>query len=562
MLERLIIQNFKLVEEVDLDLGNGLAVITGETGAGKSSLIQALALAVGGRVSDKPLRPGCSKGEVQCWFNLADCSEAVDWLQARDLCNEDRNRCVLRRTFTEDGRSRAHINGSACLIGELADLGALLVDLIAQNQHHSLLQLSAQQQLLDSSWQSQHILSTLADGYQSIHQLQMQLQQLESLNAQADMRCQFLSQQLEALSKLELAEGTFEEIEAEYRRLASSGDLLAGLDQVEIFLQGEQQSASSQLSKAIRKLSDLQAVASDPDGALRTVQSSLETASVLIDEAAADVRRLAFGSDQNPEKLAHLEHRIASCHELAKRHGCAPDALWKLTDAFQEELFELENAEERLVQLKKQLGAEQEAWNRQALQVSSERKQAATQLAEKTNQGLEQLGMGGAEFRIDLEPSSASALGLESAVFRYSPARLVPAGAIGKIASGGELSRLYLCLSLASRELHVASRKGPPVLVLDEVDIGVGGETAHQLAALIRSLGEEKQVFCVTHLPQIAAVGHQHLSVTRTMDDHPVLSARLLGMTERTGEVARMLAGGRAGKESMDLAEKLILAVR
>ena len=549
------------------DLGLGAIAVTGETGAGKSSLVQVLAAALGGKVPGTALRPGCDRGEVQAWFDLTDCAGMRAWLEAQDLPPSLDNYCVLRRTFAADGRSRAQINGSACALSSLTEAGTLLVDLVAQNQHHSLLKDKNQGQLLDDSWDSGAALKSLAALHRQLAQVRLHIEELRSGLEYNERRREFLQQQLEDFSLIEEAalqveDGEeFADLEGEYRRLANAGDSLQALDAVEAVLRREPGSADEQLGRALKLLPDSDGDERDPAA---PIAQMLRDASELVKEAVLSVNRLAESLDGGADRLATLDRVLGRCHELARRHQCTPQDLWRQKDSWQQELQQLQTQEPQLHALEQQNDELAEQWQTASSRVSEHRRRAAQALMQAVNERLALLGMAQARFEVAVSEAEATPRGNDRVAFLYSPAKGVAPDSIARVASGGELSRLYLSLCLSNKSLARAFAPAadslPPVLVLDEADIGIGGKTAHKLAGLVRQLGEHRQVLCVTHLPQVAAAAQHHLKVSKSEEDVPRLQVQLLDDKERLEELARMLGGGRAGQESRELADKLLKA--
>lgn len=576
MLQRLVIQNFKLIAALDLDFPDGTCAITGETGAGKSSVVQALEAALGGEMHADTVRPGCERGEVQAWFDIRNAPQARAWLAEQDLPPDLEHSCVLRRTFRAEGPSRAYINGSACTLAMLGEVGALLADMVVQNHHLAMLQPQTQLALVDAAWDSREALSEMARLHREHLRLNEAVAQLTAKQPTAGQQREFLAAQLEALDEMALEEDSLPQWEAEHSRLSRSEDFVQAMNQAEAMLQGGPQSATSLLAQ-VRRLVPAATTDADP---VNAIHQSLATADEMLAEAVQEMSRQANDMQNHSQRLAELETLLSQCHELARRHNCPPRELWQRRKTWQQELEQLTTLGERLAELEQQRDRARQQWQKLARHCSAERERAAAGICDKVSQLLGQLGMRKASFQIALvRPDDTAATpgeaevtvrrsGLEKAAFLYSPAPGVPAAALGRIASGGELSRLHLALQLSTAQYlaqdlaqgaggdEVAGRAG--LVVLDEADAGIGGETAQRLAELVRQLGESVQVLCVTHLPQLAAAAHHHLRAQKLDGDAPQLQVDFLDNDERTAELARMLGGGKAGAESRQLAERLL----
>ncbi|MDG9922081.1 MULTISPECIES: DNA repair protein RecN [unclassified Pseudomonas] len=556
MLVHLSVHNYAIVEHLDLELERGMSVITGETGAGKSIMLDALGLALGDRADSGVVRPGADKADILASFDLEDIAEARAWLAERDLDND--GPCILRRVITSEGRSRGYINGAPCPLGDLKALGELLIDIHSQHEHQSLLKPDTHRRLLDEYAGSQELARQVQLAAQRWRQTRQELQRLSSTSDEQRARHQLLSYQLEELENLGLGDNELERLEQEHKTLSSAEQLLGACRQV-LDLCSESD-AGNVLSALTASLNRLTAFSSQP-GALGEATNLLASAQIQVEEAVGELNRFLDHFDADPQRQQLLEERLDAIYSLARKHRVQPFELAELQQRLLEELESLNADDEAVERLGEELAAYARHYQEKASELSTLRQQAASRLAEAVQVEMQTLGMPGGRFSIELQAGSAEEpqpYGLEQVEFLVSANPGQPLKSLAKVASGGELSRISLAIQVIT-----AQTSRVPTLVFDEVDVGIGGPTAEVVGQLLRRLGERGQVLTVTHLPQVAAQGHHHLFVHKQRDSAETRTAVAnLDTAQRVEEVARMLGGVDLTEESLQHARKMVTSAQ
>lgn len=552
MLTHIHIWNFAIVESLDIEFDSGLTVLTGETGAGKSILLDALNLALGDRADTSVIRHGSDKAEISVSFSLHDCPDALAWLGDHDMQSEDE--CIIRRTISRNGPSRAFINGIPATVQQLRELGEMLVDLHGQHEHQSLLQRDIQRQLLDDYANHKNLLQQVASAYDTWLTLQEQWQRLSSANQDRDSRLELLRYQLQELESLNLQPGEAGELEAEHKRLANASHLLQTAQQVLGILEENDDSAVHQaLNQCHGDISDIARV----DGQLQPIAELLNNAIIQVQETISELRHYADNLELDPSRLQEVEQRINAMHTLSRKHRVDAEALVELLPTLQQERDDLEQADIKLDGLQKQIQQARDAFGKDAARLSQSRKKTARQLSEKISDAMQSLSLQGGKFEAQLEtlPETRwNAQGCEQVEFLVSANPGQPVKALTKVASGGELSRISLAIQVITAQ---AARI--PTLIFDEVDVGIGGRVAEIVGLQLRALGQHRQVVCVTHLPQVAALGHHHLQVSKqTGKDTTVTEIKQLDNQQRIDEVARMLGGIEITDQTLSHAKEMI----
>ncbi|MED5606350.1 DNA repair protein RecN [Pseudomonas sp. JH-2] len=552
MLVHLSVHNYAIVEHLDLELAAGMTVITGETGAGKSIMLDALGLALGDRADSGVVRPGADKADILASFDVGAIAEARDWLAERDL--EQDGPCILRRVITTEGRSRGYINGTPCTLGDLKALGELLIDIHSQHEHQSLLKADTHRRLLDEYAGSQDLARQVQLAAQRWKQTRHELDRLSRSGDEQRARHQLLSYQLDELENLALGENELEELEAAHKTLSNAGALLGACRQVVDMC--SESDAGNVLSVLTACLNRLTAFQSQP-AALAEAVNLLSSAQIQVEEAVGELNRFVDNFDADPGRLQQLEERMDAIYGLARKHRVQPHDLQALQQRLLEELEALNADDEAAERLAEELAAYQRHYQEKAAELSTLRRQAAPQLAASVETEMQRLGMPGGRFAIELDDTPAAepqANGLEQLEFLVSANPGQPLKGLARVASGGELSRISLAIQVIT-----AQTSRVPTLVFDEVDVGIGGPTAEVVGQLLRRLGEGGQVLTVTHLPQVAAQGHQHLFVHKERDSSETRTAVAnLKKAERIEEIARMLGGVDMTKESLAHARKMV----
>jgi len=554
MLVHLSIHNYAIVEHLDLELARGMSVITGETGAGKSIMLDALGLALGDRADSGVVRPGAEKADILATFDLADIPEARTWLAERDLDND--GPCILRRVITAEGRSRGYINGTPCPLSDLKSLGELLIDIHSQHEHQSLLKTDTHRRLLDEYAGAIDLARQVQLAAKRWNQTRLELERLSNSGDEQRARHQLLSYQLEELDNLGLGENELVQLEQEHKNLTNAEALFGICRQV--IDQCSESDSGNVLSALTSSLNRLGAATNSPK-ALGEAANLIASAQIQVEEAVGELNRFLDHFDADPMRLQALEERLDTIYTLARKHRVHPTELPHLQQRLMEELEGLNASDESIERLGEELAAYAQHYKERARELSALRQQAAQQLAVAVEQEVQRLGMPGGRFCIELTPNEGNDLsphGLEQIELLVSANPGQPLKGLAKVASGGELSRISLAIQVIT-----AQTSRIPTLVFDEVDVGIGGPTAEIVGQLLRRLGDRGQVLTVTHLPQVAAQGHHHLFVHKVRhSDTTHTAVASLGKRERVEEVARMLGGIDLTKESLAHARKMVVS--
>jgi DNA repair protein RecN (Recombination protein N) len=539
MLRHLSIRDFVIVAALDLEFDRGFTVFSGETGAGKSILIDALALTLGARADADVVRTGAGRADITAEFSAS--AELARWLDEHALAGgepdgADTATVLLRRVVDASGRSRAFINGTAATLAQLREVGEMLVDIHGQHAHQLLMRPDAQRTLFDT-----HAgLSAAAASVTRAHRLWRDAVHALELARTRDREIQLererLAWQLAELDKLAPQPGEWEEVNAEHRRLAHSANLIEGVRGALDALSEADDAMLGHLGSIVSKVRELAQI----DPALGDALASLEPAEIQLREAAYSLTHYAQKLELDPERLMQVEARLDALHSLARKFRLQPDTLPAEHEARRAQLAALDAAAD-LETLAATVDAAHEAYLREAKQLSKARAKGAKTLAAAVTAGMQELSMAGGSFEVALVPlAEGGAHGLEQIEFRVAGHAGVPTKPLAKVASGGELARISLALAV------VASTASPtPTLIFDEVDTGIGGGVAEVVGRLLHQLGHDRQVLCVTHLPQVAARGDHHFQVAKTAaaNGGTLSTVTALDPATRIEEVARMLGG-------------------
>lgn len=552
MLVHLSVQNYAIVEQLDLELDKGMSVITGETGAGKSIMLDALGLTLGDRADSGVVRPGADKADILATFDISNIAEAKTWLAERDL--EHDGVCILRRVITAEGRSRGYINGSPCPLAELKALGELLIDIHSQHEHQSLLKPDTHRVLVDAYAGATDLARQVQLAALKWRQTRTELERISHSSDEQRARHQLLSYQLEELCNLNLDENEVTKLEQEHKDLANAETLLANCRlAINVCSESDEGNVLSALNTALSRLQNL----SSTSNALTEAANLLSSAQIQVEEAVGELNRFLDHFDADPARLQLVEQRLDAIYSLARKHRIHPSELPHLQQQLSQELASLDADDDCLERLQNELSAYLKRYQQKAEELSALRSQAASRLAKAIEQEMQGLGMPGGRLSINLAPNTSAepqVNGLENIEFLVSANPGQPLKSLAKVASGGELSRISLAIQVIT-----AQTSRVPTLVFDEVDVGIGGPTAEVVGQLLRRLGEKGQVLTVTHLPQVAAQGHQHLFVHKARGKNSTSTAvAKLSTNERIEEIARMLGGVDLTDESLAHAKKLI----
>lgn len=550
MLSRLSIRDFAVVAHAELEFGAGLTVVSGETGAGKSLLVDALGFLCGARADAGAVRHGAGRAELEADFSLADCPAALAWLREAEL--DDGGACQLRRTLRADGGSRAWINGRGASLAQLAELAGLLVEIHGQHEQQALLSRATQTGLLDGFARHPELLAAVRETALRCRGLR---DARDALLGRGDVgeRKAWLQHQLDELQAETLDPGALAELDASHRRHAHAASLIAACEHALEQLGGEQ-ALAAQLQQVRSGL--LREAGNEPR--LHEVEAMLDSAAIELDEALGLLARIRDDLDLDPAVLQQIEARLVRVQDLARKHRIAPAGLSAHRDALAAELESLADADARLLALDRDIALALADWNAAASALTASRRKAGDALAQSVQALIAELGMGGGRFEVELETvadsRSPQANGAERAEFLVSANAGQLPRPLRKVASGGELSRISLAIEVATLGVDAV-----PTMVFDEVDSGIGGAVAAAVGARLRALGETRQVLCVTHQPQVAAAGHAHYRVSKAARDGMTQSSvQVLDADGRVGEIARMLGGARVTTEAQAAARTLL----
>lgn len=536
MLTQLMVSNYAIAERVDLHFSKGMTALTGETGAGKSIVLDALSLAMGGRADAGAVRHGAKRADITASFDISRIPIARQWLEEHEL--DDKDDCILRRTINKDGRSKAFINGQPCPLSQLKDLGGLLMDIHSQHQHQSLLQKDTHRKLLDEFSGAEDLAEQTRDAWKAWHRTSQKLEQRRQNADEAEAKLQLLRYQVEELDRLALGDGEQETLEQEQAQLSQADAVLHSSHQAALLCTEDETSAADLVRQALQQLEQLPV---DVPALADTIQMLTE-AQIQISEAGDNLRHFVEDYEADPARLAEVEERLSAIYQMARKHRITPEELPELHQRLSNELAELDGGEGSLEQLEAEQQSLRKRFDELAGQLTAKREQAAAELDQRIAQELAQLSMPAVQFVTKLGRNSndePAPHGMEDVEFLVSANPGQPARPLAKVASGGELSRISLAIQVV-----VAQTSTTPTLVFDEVDVGIGGGTAEVVGRLLRSLGSNGQVLCVTHLPQVAAQCHQHLFVSKfTEQDATYSRIETLDDQGRISEVARMLGG-------------------
>jgi DNA repair protein RecN (Recombination protein N) len=538
MLRSLYIRDFVIVDELDIDLESGFTVLTGETGAGKSILLDALSLAMGERADPSQIREGKNRAEISAIFSLSGPLKKTisSWLDAQDFSTEDDGATIiLKRVIDTSGRSKAFINGGTATLNQLKELSSLLVDIHGQHAHQLLLKAGAQRDLLDNQENLDGLVAEVKQLYQAWQTAKKQLQLAISAGDNLQKEQERLVWQLEELDALAPQAGEWTEIEQDHARLANAAKLIEGSQNAIQALQDQEGNAEELLSKAFHEIADLAKL----DSNLEDAKIAIESAQIQISEASHSLNRYLQKIDVDPERLATVEERLKALHNAAKKFKVTPNDLPGKWAEIQEQVTALKNSQD-LGALEQNLSKTLAGYTKSAKKLSQERIAAAKILETLVTAAMQDLAMSGGVFAIQIETlEEGNAHGLEQVEFLVAGHPGATPKQLSKVASGGELARISLAISVITSEASQI-----PTLIFDEVDSGIGGAVAETVGKRLKELGQAHQVLCVTHLPQVAAEGHQHWKVAKQSQDNVTISSmQILSRQERVEEIARMLGG-------------------
>ena len=552
MLTHIHIRDFAIIETLDLELHAGMTALTGETGAGKSILLDAIGLVLGDKADSNTVRHGADKADLTLSVDITQTPFARDWLETQGMEHED-DTCILRRVITAQGKSRAWINGSPANLTQLRELGEQLVDIHGQHEHQSLMKKDAQRHLLDGFAGNDNLLEHTRNAWQAWKKLHERVTALSQQNQQHQERVELLRFQAHELEALALQADEPEQLDEELNRLANAEQLRATAEQGYAQLYDNEPSLYAILGRLMHDL----AQQAQLDNRLEPPLELLTSAQIQVQEASVQLRDYAESLDIDPARLQAVENRIADIRSFARKYRTDPRLLPEKLLSIQTELAQLGGDDYDLETLEKQCQTAADHYRKQASNLSKARIKAAQQLSAGVTKAMQQLGMQGGQFTITVNNETQTAFqasGMDSIEFTVSANPGQPLKSLMKVASGGELSRISLAIQMIA-----AQKVTLPALIFDEVDTGIGGGIAEVVGKQLRALGTNRQVLCVTHLPQVASQAHQHYKVTKIKGkQHTSTGIEQLSHALRIEEIARMIGGVEITPATRALAEEML----
>ncbi|KPJ67434.1 MAG: hypothetical protein AMJ43_04020 [Coxiella sp. DG_40] len=547
MLTHLSIKNFTIIENLNIDLQRGMIVLTGETGAGKSIIIDSLKLVLGSRADIKMIKHGCKRCEITAIFDLQNISEAKQWLKNYGMNNEDNeDECIISRIISTDGRSRSIINGILCPQQQIRELGSLLINIHGQHEYQTISERDQQRNLLDIFAEHESLLNQVQQIYLAWQQTNARLIQLQQLTKDHGSQTELLNYQIKESNELALQENELEDLHQEHKRLVNAEQLLNDCNTVMNIIN------ENNLSIARNKLIGIKEI----DSKIEATYELINNAIIQIEEADLELRHYLDKVNLDSERLQWVEQRLSTIHDLARKHHVKPEELYNLHKDLTLQLQQLNNSEIDLKETLQQVEKLSLDYKEAANKLTDSRRQAAQKLSQQVTKQMQQLNMPQGEFAIHLIPlkgKSSSANGLEQVEFLVTTNPGQPLQPLSKVASGGELSRISLSIQTLTAQQEVT-----PTLIFDEVDVGIGGKVAEIVGRLLKSLSCSTQVICITHLPQIAALSHQHIRVSKEIKGNTtVTEVETLSNESRIEEIARMLGGINITKQTLAHAKEM-----
>ncbi len=558
MLNSIQITNFAIIDHLEVDFQKGMTVLTGETGAGKSIIVDALSLVLGDRADPAVVRNNCKQADITASFDANIHPNVKRWLNDQELDAGDD--CLLRRIVSKEGRSKAYINGFPATLSMMKALGEQLVDIHGQHAHQALLRPGMQRQLLDNYAAHHTLLNKVSKQWAHWDQLQEELKQLQQSEQKRHDRHELLDYQVNELDQFGINAKEISTIDEEFNRLANSNQLQEETtEQLHKLYQDENHSAFEVVNQATIKLEQL----AQMDKTLTPVAELLYGTGIQIQEAAQEIKTYQEQLEQDPEKLQELDQRLSQLHDLARKHRVEVTALPQLQQQLHKELQELTSSSKRLENLEQEVIKAKDNYNAAARKLSQSRHQAANKLNKAITEYLSKLGMSEGKFQVNFTPLEENRYnheGKEKISFLVTANPGQPLQPLTKVASGGELSRISLAIQVVT-----VSDSSIPCLIFDEVDVGIGGGTAEVVGNLLNKIAEQAQVLCVTHQAQVAAKGNQHYQISKqSINNQTTTSIEDLQEEQRTEEIARMIGGieitDQTRKHAQEMLNKIVFS--
>ncbi|MCL5974668.1 MAG: DNA repair protein RecN [Gammaproteobacteria bacterium] len=552
MLTALTVRQLAVVEDLSLTFKSGMTSLTGETGAGKSILVDALGLVLGDRADSNMVRHGSERAEIEASFDISHNLPLQQWLQEQELDDDDQ--CHLRRTISRDGRSKAYINARLVPLTQLRNISELSIDIHGQHEHQSLLRAETQRELLDIVANNKTLLKALKSAYTEWQQTQQQLAAIRQQSEQQLARQELLNYQISELEPLSLSESGIEQLLQEQQQLAHAAQLLHTTESTLHRLFDQDQGAAYDLiGAALTELEKLQQY----EPRFAEIIETLNSAAINLDETATSLRHYLDSADLDPSRLEAVEAQLSVLHDLARKHHVEIETLPAHYQALCDELSSLSKSQQNQTELAKQLKIHEKRCLELCAEIRANRQQQAKPLAETITQSIQQLAIpaGRIEFVIrPFEEGKFTEHGADHIQLLVTTNPGQPAGELAKIASGGELARISLAIQVVT-----AGKRSVPTLIFDEVDVGIGGGVAEIVGQHLKLLASTQQVICITHLPQVAAQAHQQLQVTKILgEDKTYTEISELNREQRIEEIARMLGGMNLTQKTRSHAEEML----
>jgi DNA repair protein RecN (Recombination protein N) len=553
LLRQLVINDLAVIDNLNLDFKSGMTVLTGETGAGKSILLDALGLILGNRADTNIIRGGTNKTDITAIFSINNNPNINDRLDEMEIESDDE--LFIRRTISKDGRSRAYLNNTPVPVQTLREIGEHLIDIHGQHAHQSLSRAKVQRELLDQFSKDNSVLKNVTDTYLEWKQVNEQLQNYKTEGEGFEARLTLIKYQIEELEQLAIGESEYTELSEELKRQSHSQRLLDSCKNILSDLSESELAVNSRLSQHQKEINELCTI----DNSLKNISNLLDNATIQIEEASHELKSYVDRFDIDADQMNVIENRLNKLHELARKHKVKPEILPEHLNLLTTQLNKLEGGKEQHELLQQQKTDLTKQYFKLARQLTKKRNDAADKFSIAVTEKMHELGMGG-KFNIELkhiEDETPHQFGMDKVAFLVSANPGQPLRPITKVASGGELSRLSLAIQI------IGSRdNGVPTMIFDEVDAGISGGIAEIVGKLLHSLAEHRQIFCVTHLAQVASCGHHHCRVIKnTKAGETYTQVVHLDQQERIDEVARLLAGMEVTSESRANAAQMLESV-
>ena len=549
MLTHLTIRNLAITESLSIEFQSGMSAITGETGAGKSILVDGLGYVLGNRADSGLVRQGAERAEIVAEFDVTKITAARAWLEAQDL--SDGIDCILRRTISREGRSRAMINGQPVPLQQMKQLGNLLLDLHSQHEHHSLMDSDTQRRLVDEFAGHLPLVAEVSEAYQQWRLLNKRVTEATSASSEREARMQLLRYQVEELDRVNLQDGELDALETEQSLLSHGEAVIQALAEITDLCQSDEAGVMRQLRHGAHLLSKV------PSPAVAPFADQLNNVLIQLDECLHDVEHFVDRFELDDVRLTQVNDRLSSIYELARKHQIQTDQLRDLHLQLKAELAETEASLGSLEEDQAALEATKQVYQNLCQQLTTKRTQASRHFETLVTEQMQELALTGAKLEVAIRPLSSdrfTAHGSEDMLFLVQTNPGQPAGPLAKIASGGELSRISLAI-----QVICAENSEIPTLVFDEVDVGVSGATSELVGRMLRHLGNKGQVLCVTHQPQVSSLAHQHMKVSKHHDNnHTKTGVSWLSPSERAQELARLLGGVEITHQTLAHAEEML----